>query len=178
MIKVFDYIPELDAFVVRKEFSDLMGRLNLTEWHPVVWIGRLFKLDNDYGEHWFDNWDEREDLEDKAKALGYDDIDLMVVVPSVFADHPPRCMNCKKDVERRAVCPHCGDRNLFVGPDGPCHEDVQRKRFWTDVLKSLALSLDTIFEEARYNHLKHAKYSPIPTSNIEQIIEEIRREYG
>ena len=35
------------------------------------------------------------------------------------------------------------------GRDGPCHAPEMRKRFWTDVLKSLELSLDLLFDEAR-----------------------------
>jgi hypothetical protein len=121
-IRVFRYVEELDAFLVTEEFSSLADRLNLTEWHPVVWIGRLFTLDEDYGEHWFDNWDEREKREQKAKSLGIDDYDLMVVVPGKFAG----------------------------GSDGPCHSDEIRKAFWTDTLKSLELSYDLIFQVARY----------------------------
>jgi len=78
--------------------------------------------DNDYGEHWFDNWDEREGLDAQAAALGIDSSDLMVVAPERFAD----------------------------GDDGPCHPSELRKRFWTDVLKSLELSYDLLFEEARF----------------------------
>lgn len=33
--------------------------------------------------------------------------------------------------------------------DGPCHPPAFRKQFWTDVLKSLELSYDTLFEKAR-----------------------------
>lgn len=52
-IKVFDYIEEIDAFTVTREFQNLSD-------HAAVWIGRLFLMDNDVGEHWFDNWDKRE----------------------------------------------------------------------------------------------------------------------
>jgi hypothetical protein len=55
-VRVFTYIDQLDAFVVTDQYRDLADRLGLTEWNPVVSIGRLFTLDNDYGEHWFDNW--------------------------------------------------------------------------------------------------------------------------
>ncbi len=48
-IRIFNYIHDLDAFVVTDEFRTLADRLHLTEWHPVVWIGRLFTLDNDVG---------------------------------------------------------------------------------------------------------------------------------
>ena len=33
--------------------------------------------------------------------------------------------------------------------DGPCHTPEFRKRFWTDMLKSLELSCDLICDEAR-----------------------------
>ena len=35
-IRVFRYTEELDAFLVTEKFSDLMNRLNLYEWTPVV----------------------------------------------------------------------------------------------------------------------------------------------
>jgi hypothetical protein len=35
------------------------------------------------------------------------------------------------------------------GRDGPCHSPEIRKRFWTDVLKSLELSFDLLFDVAR-----------------------------
>jgi hypothetical protein len=98
----------------------------------VVWIGRLFTLDNDYGEHWFDNWDEREALEDKAHKLGIASDQVMIIVPDRF----------KNDY------------------DGPCHTPAFRKQFWTDVLKSLELSYDTLFEEARLNNATIKAYLP------------------
>lgn len=119
--KVFQYVEELDAFLVTPEFANLSERLGLTEWTPVVWIGRLFTLDNDYGEHWFDNWDERDALEDRANELGIDCYDLMILKPERLED----------------------------GSDGPCHSPELRKLFWTDVLKSLELSHDLLFAKAR-----------------------------
>lgn len=120
-LKVFKYIEELDCFVVTDEYKEIADYLGLTEWNPVVWIGRLFILDNDYGEHWFDNWDLRKQKESEAQALGIDDIDLMIINPDRF----------KND------------------KDGPCHSPEIRKKFWTDVLKSLELSYDLLFDEAR-----------------------------
>ncbi len=35
------------------------------------------------------------------------------------------------------------------GHDGPCHEPELRKKFWTDALRSLELSYELLFEEAR-----------------------------
>ena len=137
-IKVFSYIEALDAFLVMPEFATISERLGLTEWTPVVWIGRLFFLDNDYGEHWFDNWDEREALEARAAELGIRDHDLMVVVPNRFQN----------------------------GKDGPCNTDSMRKAFWTDVLRSLTLSYDLLFEQARHNNRQMKemieKYPNIP----------------
>lgn len=125
-LQVFDYIEALDAFLVTPKFTAVSERLGLTEWTPVVWIGRLFFLDNDYGEHWFDNWDEREALEVRAAELGIDDSELMIIVPNRFQN----------------------------GKDGPCNTDTMRKAFWTDVLKSLTLSYELLFEQARTNNQK------------------------
>ena len=123
-IKVFEYVPDLDAFLVSPKFKGLSDHLGLSEWTEVVWIGRLFMLDNDFGEHWFDNWDEREALEARAEELGINSSDLMIFTPKRFQN----------------------------GKDGPCNSDELRKHFWTDVLKSLELSYDLIFEKARQHN--------------------------
>ena len=91
-----------------------------------------------------DNWHKREALEEKAKALGYDYESLMIIDPKRFQD----------------------------GQDGPCHSDEQRKLFWTDVCKSLSLSLQTIFEEARSNNNKEVTDQ---IKDLEQRIEKILR---
>ena len=119
MIKVFKYLPKYDAFDVTPEYREVSRRLGLQEWTPVVWITRLFTLDNDYGEHMFDNWDERAQLEKEheEKDLSH----LLIVAPGRFQD----------------------------GKDGPCNTDEFRKLFWTDVFKSFHLDLETIFEKAR-----------------------------
>ena len=67
-VRSFRYLRELDAFVVTDAYHALAEHPRLPEWHPVVWIGRLSTLDNDYGEHWFDNWDEREEQARAALA--------------------------------------------------------------------------------------------------------------
>ena len=125
-VRVFRYIKPLDAFLVTNEYGSLAGWLGLAEWHPAVWIGRLFTLDNDYGEHWFDNWEEREAHSTQAAQMGIDVGDLLIIVPE----------------------------RLAGGDDGPCHPPEVRKRFWTDVLKSLELSYETLFEEARLQNAK------------------------
>ncbi len=112
-VRIFRYLDDRDAFVVTETYRDIADTLGLTEWSPVVWIGRLFTLDNDFGEHWFDNWDLRE-----QKGLSED---YLLIDPNRFAD------------ER----------------DGPCHSPEFRKRFWTDVLRSLELSFDLLCDEAR-----------------------------
>ena len=124
--KPFDYIPELDAFKINKEFDKVAEYLGIKEWHSAVWIGRFFTLDSDYGEHWFDNWDLREEKRDQAEKLGFDADDLLFIDPRRFK---------MKD---------------FQG-DGPVHSDEQIKLFWTNVLKSLTLNVDVLVEEARKN---------------------------
>lgn len=121
MIQIFKYIEQLDCFIIDNEYKKIADSLGLSEWNEVVWIGRYFLLDNDNGEHWFDNWDLRENLEAKAKQHGIEADNLFIIDPRRF----------KNDY------------------DGPCHTDTERKRFWTDVLKSLRLSYDTIFTEAK-----------------------------
>jgi len=144
-VKVFKYIDQIDAFVVTDEFRDICEILGLIEWNPVVWIGRLFTLDNDYGEHWFDNWEERELLKDQAEKFGIPYEDLLVIAPDRF----------KNDA------------------DGPCNPPDIRKRFWTDVLKSLRLSYDTIFEEAR--HYNEVAKERTPDEFIPDLEERIAR---
>lgn len=129
MIKVFDYIPELDAFLPTKEYAEIAEQLGLAEWNHVVWIGRLFTLDNDYGEHWFDNWDERESIKEKATKLGYDWEFLYIINPKRMQDKA----------------------------DGPCSTDAERKAFWTDVLKSLQLDFETLALFAQSQGFEHPR---------------------
>ena len=70
MIQIFKYIEQLDCFTIDDEYKRIADFLGLSEWNEVVWIGRYFLLDNDNGEHWFDNWDLRENLEAKAIQHG------------------------------------------------------------------------------------------------------------
>ena len=147
-VQVFNYLESLDAFLVTPEFVAISARLGLTEWTPVVWIGRLFFLDNDYGEHWFDNWDEREALEARASELGIDDSALMIINPWRFQS----------------------------GKDGPCNTDEMRKAFWTDVLKSLTLSYELLFEKARQHNQDMKALSeryPIPVEYVRDLEERI-----
>ena len=147
IVKVFKYIDQIDAFLVTDEFRYICEILGLIEWNPVVWIGRLFTLDNDYGEHWFDNWEDRELLKDQAEKLGIPYEDLLMIAPDRF----------KNDV------------------DGPCNPPDIRKRFWTDVLKSLRLSYDTIFEEARhYNELAKERIPDEFIADLEERIAKIQ----
>lgn len=146
-IKIFKYIDQLDCFVVNPEYKIIADRLGLTEWNEVVWIGRYFSLDNDNGEHWFDNWDHRDKLESKAKALGINYDDLLVIDSDRF-------------------------KNDF---DGPCHSGLERKVFWTDVLKSLELSLDTIINEALKFNNERDKTDEEFITDLEERITEIRK---
>lgn len=121
MIKIFKYIEELDCFILEPEYKSIAIELRLSEWNEVVWIGRYFTLDNDYGEHWFDNWDLRAKIESLTSGYGFDSSEIFIIDPDRF----------KND------------------KDGPCHTNEERKRFWTDVLKSLHLNHETLFSEAR-----------------------------
>ncbi|MFC0518993.1 hypothetical protein ACFFGT_32565 [Mucilaginibacter angelicae] len=149
MIKIFKYLDELNCFMVDNDYKRIADQLGLTEWNEVVWIGRFFILDNDYGEHWFDNWPERELIEDKAKIMGYDSTELFVIDHERFKDNR----------------------------DGPCHSPDERVRFWTDVLKSLHLSYETLFAEARKQNREREKlkidsgYIPNLEERIAQIAE-------
>jgi len=149
-IKIFQYIKKYDAFEVTPEYHYIASQLGLIEWTPVVWITRLLTMDNDFGEHVFDNWDERENLE---KNFGIKDASqLLIVAPWRFQD----------------------------GHDGPCNTAEFRKRFWTDVLDSMHLSLETLFEKAR-TEKKEWENSVIPEkaiSNLEARIKKIREKYA
>ncbi len=146
-IKVFHYLDALDCFVVNDEYRRIADYLGLTEWSPVVWIGRLLALDNDYGEHWFDNWHLREHLEAEALRRGLAEEELLIIDPERFQN----------------------------GKDGPCHLPEFRKRFWTDVLRSLELSYELIADEARSFNEQRLQYLPdeyIP--DLESRIAELR----
>lgn len=149
MIKVFDYIPELDCFKVTEDFKSIADELGLSEWNEVVWIGRYFTLDNNYGEHWFDNWKIREINEKKADSIGYDSDDLLFIDPERFEN----------------------------GKDGPCHTNEERKRFWTDVCKSLHMSLETIFAEAKKINAELKIVNEPYIENIEEVIIAISKRY-
>src|SRR3954467_12628921 len=145
-IKIFQYLEDLDCFLVTEQYRQIADDLGLFEWNPVVWIGRLFILDNDYGEHWFDNWDLREQLKSKAEQRGIPYEDLLIIDPQRFQD----------------------------GHDGPCHTPEMRKRFWTDVLTSLELSHVVIFEEARtFNEHNRLRFPEYYIENLEERIANI-----
>ena len=148
MIKVFNYLESLDCFIVSAQYKSIAHALGLTEWHEVVWIGRYFTLDNDYGEHWFDNWDLRAKIKKETDLLGIDLFDVFIVDPDRF-------------------------RNNI---DGPCHSDDERKQFWTDVLRSLHLSYKVLFAEARHlNEERRLSDDEDFIVDLEERIEKIKR---
>ncbi|MEO8179815.1 MAG: hypothetical protein ABI895_13365 [Deltaproteobacteria bacterium] len=120
-LRIFQYLPAVDAFDVTPEYRELADSLGLTEWNQVVWLGRLFALDNDYGEHWFDNWEAREGRRALAERHGLDADRLLIIDPARFRD----------------------------GSNGPCNSADFRARFWHEVLLSLELSVDLLFDKAR-----------------------------
>ena len=130
--KIFRYLDDLDCFVVSDKYRCIADQLGLTEWSPVVWIGQLFTLDNDYGEHWFDNWHLREPLEAESMRHGLTEEDLLIIDPERFQN----------------------------GKDGPCHSSEFRRRFWTDVLRSLELSFELLADEARAFNQERLRFMP------------------
>lgn len=181
-IKAFLYLPKADCFVVAPEFQAVCDRLNLTEWSAVVWMGRLFARDQDFGEHWFDNWDEREELEKRGvMPEQMDSEQMMIVVPEKFTEHEPFCIHCwdkdnpKPPIEKMS-CPHCGG-DVKVSPDGPCHSDKSKKLFWTDVLDSLHISLNTLFELARESEEKNSQFRIEEAFDVEDAIKEVTQAY-
>jgi len=152
-LKIFDYLPDLDCFIIHPKYRALADELGVTEWHAAVWIGRLFTRDNDFGEHWFDNWDLREQLEEQANACGLDSSELMVIDPKRFEDGD--------------------DGAMYTSP----HTPEFRKRFWTDVLKSLELSYELVFDEARMQNGRIKEFLPQDyIADLETRIERIRQE--
>ncbi len=148
-LRVFRYVEEIDCFIVSEEYRNVADYLGLTEWNPVVWIGRLFTLDNDFGEHWFDNWDLREQKKVESERLGIPYEDLMIIDPDRF----------KND------------------DDGPCHTPEIRKRFWTDVLGSFELSYDLLFEEARLVNMRIKEVAPeLYIEDLEDRIEKVKKD--
>ena len=122
--QIFDYIDFADCFVVNKEFERVNWLIGLNEWHAVVWLGRAFISNNDFGEHWFDNWDERDKLFEKHKnqflEIGIEDEgELMILLADRMAPQK-------------------------LTTDGPCHSPEVLKKIWTDVLKSLKISKETL----------------------------------
>lgn len=148
-IKIFKYIEQLDCFVVNTEYKVIADKLGLTEWSEVVWIGRYFLLDNDYGEHWFDNWSERDKLAEKAKDIGIEYNDILVINPNRFKN----------------------------GVDGPCHTDNERLKFWTDVLKSLELNINTIIAEAVKLNDEREQTDEEFIADLDRRIAEIKNSY-
>jgi hypothetical protein len=145
-IKIFKYIDQLDCFIVNPVYKKIADRLGLTEWNEVVWIGRYFSLDNDNGEHWFDNWELKDEVEEKAKKLGLNYDELLILDPDRFKNNS----------------------------DGPCHSDIERKRFWTDVLKSLELSIETIVGEAKKFNNDREKTEETYITDLDARISEVK----
>jgi hypothetical protein len=89
--------------------------------------------------------DLRDSLEERAKEIDIGYEDLLIIDASRFKN----------------------------GFDGPCHDDRKRLSFWRDVLKSLQLSYETLFAEARKENGKRKEHDP--SSYIVDIEDRIRR---
>ena len=106
-------------------------------------------MDNDSGEHWFDNWNEREQAEEKVKQLGLISESLFFINPDRFKDEK----------------------------DGPCHSSEERKQFWTNVCKCLQLSIETIIAEAKKFNEEIKKTDEPYIQDLEERIKQITNRY-
>jgi hypothetical protein len=65
------------------------------------------------------------------------------------------------------------------GHNGPCHPPELRKAFWTDVLKSLALRYEVIFQAARYRNQWYKEHVPDEyVGDLKARIAQIKGELG
>jgi len=144
MLQVFEYVEELDAFKVHPKFAEICGRLQLNEWGiGPIFIGRYLCMDNDFGEHFSDNWELREARDSEIKSSEFEAEELFFIEPERFSD----------------------------GRDGPCHSPEMRKMFWTEVFKSLQLSCDFLFKEARSNYERGVRLKSREEERFAQIVE-------
>lgn len=129
-------VPGLPGvFSVHPDFARVVELLDMYEWSPVVWLGRLLLMDEDFGEHIFDAWDERDALRPKIAELG---------LGRLLGDYGEFALIVRPEV--------------FVGRrDGPCNTNAARFAFWADVLSSLSLSAATMLECARSHHRRDAQ---------------------
>ena len=143
-IKVFQPGPTHGTFFCTKEFEQACAELNISEWHAAVWIGRLFARNQDFGEHWFDNWDEREELENFSLIFPKDEdySSLLIVVPRSFIQKSQSCWSCGEKIVK-INCPNC-QKELNIKPDGPVYSEEVVKSFWIDVCESLIVSRKTL----------------------------------
>ena len=123
-MKLFLHHADVGAFTYTAEYKELLEVLDLGWWEGRAWLGRLFSLDNDVGEHWMDNDELVEARADLAARAGLDLDELMVPDPERMVD----------------------------GRDGPCNTTEFRMRFWTEVLACLDLSEQLIIDSARALH--------------------------
>lgn len=184
--KIFEYIPDLDAFKATREYECIARVLNLCEWNPVVWIGRFFALDNDYGEHWLDNHDERDKLAEEKFGLPGKEKWKELPCNDLQANYS----RAEEKLKEQYGVPTF-ERLYLAVPEKfaqrekeTSHSPEQRKRFWTDALKSLHLSLETIFNEARENYEAdkefHDEHDEVPFNeiNIERRIKKIKEKFS
>lgn len=138
-MRVFVFHPRLQAFTYSPPYEELTTLLEL-DWESRAWIGRLFSMDNDVGEHWLDNDDFVDSVREEAESMGLD---------------PDRLVLMRIDPSR-----------MVDGRDGPCHTPELRLRFWNEVLASLDLSPEIIHDYAKSFHGKYS--SPEEWAEIER----------
>ena len=105
---------------------------------------------NDYGEHWFDHWEDRDELEEAALKLGIESYDLMIVKAET----------------------------LSTEWDGSCHSREIRKMFWTQVLKSLKLDMQFLIALACEENQKVVERPDCYLPDLEQRIERLCQKFN
>lgn len=121
-IKVFKKLHNFNAYILEEKYKEICKTLGIIGWEQYAFIGRFFLMDNDSGEHWMDNWELRESISPSLPP-NLDESEILIIDPSKF-------------------------QNKI---DGPNHTNHERLSFWTDVLNSFHISLDTLINEARKN---------------------------
>lgn len=146
MIKVFEYLPTVNAFATTDEYSYVAERLKLGTNNPVDWIGRHLCLEMDEGRNWLEEVKEHPKKE-FAREHGLKCKQLYLLDPNFFID-------------TRVETPY---------------NSGQLKAFWINVLQSLAFSIDTLCEEARFQ--SDQREDDRFDESLEGAIADIRQKY-
>ncbi len=136
-MKIFDYRPDIssDTFVATKDYSRIARILHMD--HVLAtWIGELFALDKSQGVNWFSNWCIQDKLGEELLKRHESPADGEAFNRLLQERYKVRSY---KDV----VILNLSDNY------GKVDDSEFYRRFWIELLDSLHLRLETIFDEAR-----------------------------